>query len=133
MSVIRIKKLRLLEKAYIEDPRRKYNAVINKIKPYILSFELEDYYLEGSLHISELHDDFYIYDQNKIILQGQRTNKIFSLGNELSVIIDKIDLSLVKITWKIDQKERTRHKKQKKSKNKITKQNNNHRNKHRKK
>jgi uncharacterized membrane protein len=99
-----IKKLRLLAKHYQEDPERRYKVIINRIKPYNIYFELVEFFLESSIHISEIHDDFYIYDQKQMSLLGQRTKRKFSYGDEMWVKIEKIDLLLFKIKWKIEQK-----------------------------
>jgi ribonuclease R len=105
-NVTYLKKLRLLAKLFQEDPERRYKVIINRIKPYNIYFELLDIFLEGSIHISEIHDDFYIYNQKQMSLQGQRTKRKFSYGDEIWVKIEKIDLLLFKIKWEIEQKER---------------------------
>lgn len=104
-SVNFIKKLRLLEKIFKDDPTRHYKAVISKVKPYSFSFEIREFFLEGSIHISEIYDDFYIFDPERLVLEGRRTNKTFAYGDELNVKIDRIDLLFLKIQWKIEQKE----------------------------
>ena len=59
-SVKMLKKLRLLQHYLSEDPHRKYEAFITRIKPFGLYFELADLGLEGFLHISELENDYFI-------------------------------------------------------------------------
>lgn len=114
-NVIYQKKLRLLELEHKKDPERRYKAIINKIKPYTFSFELTEFFLEGTIHLSEIHDDFYLYNPKKMRLEGQRTNKVISYGDEIIVKIDKIDFIFSKIYWKTKVKE-TKKKLRKKKK-----------------
>ena len=80
MSVKTLKKLRLLYKYFSEDPPREYNAVVTKIKPFGLFFELQDLMLEGFLHISELENDYFIYDEKRNVLFGRSSGKIHKLA-----------------------------------------------------
>ena len=106
-SVNYIKKLRLLEKIFKDDPNKIYEAVINKVKPYTFNFEIKEFFMEGSIHISEIYDDFYIYNPERITLEGRRTKRTFAYGDELRVKIDRIDMLFLKIQWKIVQKEKS--------------------------
>lgn len=120
-SVTYIKKLRLLEKIYKDDPTRKYKAVITKVKPYNFNFEIREFFIEGSIHISEIYDDYYIYNPDRMALEGRRTNRTFAYGDELFVKIDRIDLLFLKVQWRIDQIEKKGKKKEKPFKGKFLK------------
>ena len=101
MSVINLKKLRLLKKLKEKNPSQVYEATVTKIKPYNVFFEVKDFYFEGSLHLSELNDDFYIYDSDSDQLVGDRTGRTFAYGDKIKVSIQKINLPLLEIQWKL--------------------------------
>lgn len=110
MSVVYIKKLRLLEKHYKEDPQKKYKAQITKVKPHNIIFEIKDLFFEGSLHVSELYDDYYIYYPLQMKLQGQWSKQSFGYGDEILVQINKIDFPFLKVEWKIVSKHKRKDK-----------------------
>jgi ribonuclease R len=43
--------------------------------------------IEGLVHMSTLHDDYYIFDQLNMRLIGERRKKVFSLGDEIKVSV----------------------------------------------
>ncbi len=99
MSVKTLKKLRLLDQSFKEDPSREYNAIVTKIKPFGLFFELQDLMLEGFLHISELENDYFIYDDKRNLLIGRSSGKVHKLGETIKVRLARIDLIVLESSW----------------------------------
>ena len=99
LSVKTLKKLRLLHQYFDEDPQREYKAVVTKIKPFGLFFEVQDLMLEGFLHISELEDDYFVFDEIRNILFGRHSGKIHKLGEPIKVQLARIDLILLESNW----------------------------------
>ena len=48
--------------------------------------------VEGLIHITSFKDDYYIYDEDRLILVGERTKKIYRLGDKLKVVCSKVDI-----------------------------------------
>lgn len=48
--------------------------------------------IEGLVHITSFRDDYYIYDEDRLILVGERTKKIYRLGDKLKVVCSKVDV-----------------------------------------
>ncbi len=90
-SVVTLKKLRLLHQYFSEDPKRKYKATVTRIKPFALFFELTDFLLDGSLHVSELGNDFYQFSQATHSFRGERTGKLYSISDAITVSVIGID------------------------------------------
>ncbi len=101
MSVKTLKKLRLLKRYFEEDPTREYKALITKIKPFGLFFELQDLMLEGFLHISELEDDYFIYDEKRTLLWGRQTGKIHKIAESIEVKLTHVDLIQIESKWQL--------------------------------
>jgi ribonuclease R len=99
MSVKTLKKLRLLNAFFKEDPLREFPAVVTKVKPFGLHFELTDLMLEGFLHISELENDYFTYDAKRSVLIGSRTGKTHRLGETLTVQLVAVDLIFLESRW----------------------------------
>jgi ribonuclease R len=69
-----------------------FDGMIISVTPYGLKIRLKDYYVEGFLHVSYMTDDFYRYDEKKLSLYGMHSKKKFSIGRELKVRIDRVNL-----------------------------------------
>jgi ribonuclease R len=67
-------------------------GTVVSVTPHGLKILLKDYYVEGFLHISYMTDDFYRYNEKNMSLYGTHGKKRFSLGKELTVRIDRVDL-----------------------------------------
>jgi ribonuclease R len=54
--------------------------------------ELEAYFVEGLVHVSSLHDDFYHFSEETQSLIGERTRHTFRIGDRLRVRLDRVDV-----------------------------------------
>ncbi len=100
-SVKVLKKLRLLDSYFKEDPERVYKASVNRIKPFGLSFEVESIMLEGFIHISELGNDYFIYDEERGLLIGRHTGLTYAVGKEISVRVVSLDFIMQESRWEL--------------------------------
>jgi len=62
------------------------------VSSYGIRIRLNEFYVEGFLHISSMTDDFYQYNEKTMRLYGRHTNRSFKIGQELSVRLDRVDL-----------------------------------------
>jgi ribonuclease R len=53
--------------------------------------ELPDALITGLVHVSSLTDDFYLFEPARRQLIGRRSRKRFSVGDELSVFVARVD------------------------------------------
>lgn len=98
-SVVTLKKLRLLQEMYRQDPYKHYDAIITRVKNFGIYFELIDLLLEGFIHISELEEDYFIFEEEKMRLRGRRCGSIYAPGNRLEVILQDIDFISQETKW----------------------------------
>jgi ribonuclease R len=64
---------------------------------------LDDVYVEGLLHISDLGRDYFHFDPVKHHLLGERTKKRYRLGDRLRVKVARVDLDTSKIDFVLDE------------------------------
>lgn len=62
------------------------------VSSYGIRIRLNEFYVEGFLHISSMTDDFYQYNDKTMRLYGRHTDRSFSIGQELTARIDRVDL-----------------------------------------
>jgi len=53
--------------------------------------ELQDLFIEGLVPIDSLEDDQYTFRENTRQIIGQHSNKTFSIGDRVRVLVDRID------------------------------------------
>jgi len=72
-------------------------GTIAAVTEFGLFVELEGYFIQGLLHISNLGSDYYQFHQRSLALVGERSGRRFSMGDTLEVIIQEIDAPQGKI------------------------------------
>ncbi|MGR3912857.1 MAG: ribonuclease R [Candidatus Rhabdochlamydia sp.] len=100
-SVKLLKKFRLLSRWMQEDPGASYEAVITKIKPFGISFDVKELLLEGFLHISSLENDYFLFNSEQNLLVGERSGQVHKVGDVLKVIPVSLDLILLEAKWEL--------------------------------
>lgn len=113
-TVTLLKKLRLLEKMVKDEPRKEFGAVVTKVRNFGVYFEIDDLMLEGFLHVSELHDDYYEFDEKGAVLYGTRSGVRFFAGDKFNVLSKDIDLILLETKWHLLDKKKKKKKNRKK-------------------
>lgn len=98
-SVTLLKKLRYLKKLYEEDSYKQYDAVISRIKNFGFFFEIMDLMIEGFLHISEIGDDYYIFDEDNMRLRGRSSGTTYCAGDKITVMLQDVDLIFLETKW----------------------------------
>jgi ribonuclease R len=68
-----------------------FRAAIIDVRNYGLMVELPDALVTGLVHVSSLVEDFYLFDSARRQLIGRRSRKRFSVGDELSVFVVRVD------------------------------------------
>lgn len=99
MSVLRLKKLRYIQRILEKRSDKTFKASITKIKPNGISFNVDFINLEGFLHISSLGDDYYIFNEKKSLLSGESTHETFQIGQQIEVGVESIDLIHQDCKW----------------------------------
>lgn len=77
-----------------------YDGIISSVTNFGIFVQLPNT-IEGLVHISELTDDYYIYDEKYLSLVGERTKKIYKLGDEVRIRVEKVDLDSHEIYFKL--------------------------------
>lgn len=68
-----------------------FDGIIAGVTEFGLFIELENYYVQGLLHISNLGADYFNYEAAALALVGDRSGRKFRLGDRLRVTVNGID------------------------------------------
>ncbi len=77
-----------------------YEGIISSVTNFGLFVELPNT-IEGLVHMSSLDDDYYVFDERHLMLIGERTKKMYKLGEEVKIKVSKVDLDSHEIYFDI--------------------------------
>ena len=76
-------------------------GTIAGVTEFGLFVDLDGFYVQGLLHISDLGADYFRYDPRRQSLVGDRSGKRFTLGDALSVVVANVEPPQGKIELKL--------------------------------
>ncbi len=68
-----------------------FHAVISGVTRFGLFVEVNNLLVEGMIHVRDLTDDYYVYDEKRYALVGRRTGKQYRLGDSLYVKVVRVN------------------------------------------
>jgi ribonuclease R len=78
-------------------------GIISATAEFGLFVTLKDLYVDGMVHVSQLGDDFFVFDQSSQSLVGQNRGQIFGLGDEVKIKVAGVNLEERKIDFELVQ------------------------------
>ena len=86
-----------------------FEGTIASVTQFGLFVRLDDFYVEGLVHVTSLPSDYYHYEAEKHRLKGERTGTTYRLGDGLTVQVARVDMDDRKIDFGLaDDKPRPR-------------------------
>jgi ribonuclease R len=76
-----------------------FSGSITGVVPFGLFVTLDDYFVDGLVHISELGRDYFQFDAARHMLLGERSGKRFRLADRMTVKLVRVDLETRKIDF----------------------------------
>lgn len=64
-----------------------FKGVISSVVSFGFFVELTEYQVEGLVHVETLEDDYYMFDETRLLLRGRKNKKIFHPGQEVKVLL----------------------------------------------
>jgi ribonuclease R len=68
-----------------------FEGTVSAVTSFGLFVMIKDVYVEGLVHVTALKNDYYQYDATRHRLVGERSQKIYHLGDSLRVLVAKVD------------------------------------------
>ncbi|MDH3207914.1 MAG: ribonuclease R [Gemmatimonadota bacterium] len=86
-ATIALKKVEFMERHLGES----FFGRISGVAPFGVFVTLEDFFVEGLVHVRTLDDDFYDFNQGRYALVGARSGRSYRLGERLEVQVTRVD------------------------------------------
>jgi len=77
-----------------------YDGIINGVASFGFFVEIENT-IEGMVRVDYLNDDYYDYEAAKYRLIGRRTNKIYALGDKVTIKVHSVELQEREINFTV--------------------------------
>lgn len=71
---------------------QEFGGIVTSVTSFGLFVSLKNIYVEGLLHVTSLHNDYYRFDPIKHRLRGERTGKTYRIGDPIRVVVNRVDL-----------------------------------------
>ncbi|HQT70785.1 MAG TPA: ribonuclease R [Thiobacillus sp.] len=76
-----------------------YNGTVSAVTSFGMFVALDEIFIEGLVHVSELGQDYFHYDQGKHWMLGERTGKRYRLGDRVRIKVLRADIETSKIDF----------------------------------
>ena len=77
-----------------------YSGVVSAVTSFGLFVTLDQLYVEGLVHISELGGDYFRFDEMRQELRGERTGIRYAIGSRVHIQVSRVDLDGRKIDFR---------------------------------
>ncbi len=78
-----------------------FDGVVTGVTGFGLFVELQGVFVEGLVHVTALHNDYYQFDPVGHRLRGERSGQVYRLGDNIRVRITRVDLDERKIDFEL--------------------------------
>lgn len=76
-----------------------FEGTVSGVAGFGLFVTLDELFIDGLVHISDLGNDYYQYDQQRHLLKGERTGIRYQLGARVKVRVVRVDIETSKIDF----------------------------------
>ncbi len=81
----------------------KYTGIISGLTEWGMYVEIIENKCEGMVRLRDINDDFYVLDEKNYCIIGQRKKKKYQLGDEVTIMVKKVDLAKRQIDFTLVQ------------------------------
>ena len=68
-----------------------FSGTVSGVTTFGIFVLLDEYYVEGLVHVNSLMDDYYLLREDEYALVGERTGRRFRLGDASRVQVSRVD------------------------------------------
>ncbi|MCE9632909.1 MAG: VacB/RNase II family 3'-5' exoribonuclease, partial [Methylophilales bacterium] len=79
-----------------------FDGTVSAVTSFGLFVALDGMYIEGLVHVTELGNDYFQHDNVRHVMIGERSGKVFRLGDRLHVKVARVDMETSKIDFVLD-------------------------------
>jgi ribonuclease R len=78
-----------------------FSGTVSSVAPFGIFIVLDDLFVEGLVHVSELGSEYFLFNEALHELRGERTGLRYRLGDRLTVQVARVDLEARRIEFRM--------------------------------
>jgi ribonuclease R len=78
-----------------------FSGTVSAVTPFGIFIVLDDLFVEGLVHVSELGSEYFLFNEPLHELRGERTGMRYRLGDRLTVQVARVDLEARRIDFRM--------------------------------
>ncbi|WP_195336309.1 ribonuclease R [Paraclostridium bifermentans] len=89
---------------YMEDRvGEEFVGIVSSVTSFGMFIELDNT-VEGLVRLADMSDDYYIFDENTFTILGERTKKLYRIGDVVKIKVEKVNVDFKEIDFKLLEK-----------------------------
>lgn len=89
---------------YMEDRvGEEFVGIVSSVTSFGMFIELDNT-VEGLVRLADMGDDYYIFDENTFTILGERTKKMYRIGDVVKIKVEKVNVDFKEIDFKLLEK-----------------------------
>ncbi|EQK44980.1 ribonuclease R [[Clostridium] bifermentans ATCC 19299] len=86
---------------YMEDRvGEEFIGIVSSVTSFGMFIELDNT-VEGLVRLADMGDDYYIFDENTFTILGERTKKMYRIGDVVKIKVEKVNVDFKEIDFKL--------------------------------
>lgn len=86
---------------YMEDRvGEEFVGIVSSVTSFGMFIELDNT-VEGLVRLADMGDDYYIFDENTFTILGERTKKMYRIGDVVKIKVEKVNVDFKEIDFKL--------------------------------
>ena len=86
---------------YMEDRvGEEFVGIVSSVTSFGMFIELDNT-VEGLVRLADMNDDYYIFDENTFTILGERTKKMYRIGDVVKIRVEKVNVDFKEIDFKL--------------------------------
>lgn len=78
-----------------------FSGTICEVTNFGIFVELDEYFVQGLVHVTALENDYYQFDESHYVLQGQYSGRSYRLLDRIDVVVARVDVDDRKIDFSL--------------------------------
>ena len=76
-----------------------FKGTVSSVTDFGVFVELDDLFIDGLVHVTNMGNDFWVFDANFRTLTGERSGVVYRLGSPVKIVVTRADLEKARIDF----------------------------------
>ena len=76
-----------------------FKGTVSSVTDFGVFVELDDLFIDGLVHVTNMGNDFWVFDANFRTLTGERSGVVYRLGSPVEIVVTRADLEKARIDF----------------------------------